>query len=237
MFQQPLVTLREVASLRQIVHGTAHPVAAVPLGHAAQFPQRVLQAHAQTSETLGETERHRLPVRVRQHQVIHHMLEWLPSDGHLQTVHVSEVGGTQPARMMDLAEVHFLAWPLRGAPLLHAPLQRPQLPLVKPSRILLLEPAPQRLGLKARRQFQLLGHLGPDLDERVHACSPLARMIAQFAGKPLHVPIPPRRLPIDARPPGRATERLSLPQQTKQPPYMDIRDLGHRKLLPCWNLR
>jgi hypothetical protein len=125
MVQQPLVTLREVAPLRQVVHRAAHPIAAVPHGHASQLPQRVLQAHAQTLETLGEAERHRLPVRVRQHQVIHHVLEGLPGDGHLQAVHVREVGGTQPARMMDLAEVHFLAGSLRGAPLLHAPLQCP----------------------------------------------------------------------------------------------------------------
>ncbi len=70
------------------------------------------------------------------------MLEGLPADGYLQAVHVREVGGTQPPRMMDLAEVHFLAGSLRGAPLLHTPLQRPQLALVKPSRILPLEPTP-----------------------------------------------------------------------------------------------
>jgi hypothetical protein len=174
MFQQPLVTLREVPSLRQIVHGAAHPVAAVPLGHATQFPQRVLQAHTQALEALGETERHRLPVRVGQHEVIHQVIEGLPTDGHVQTAHVGEVRGTQSAGMMDLAKVHFLAGSARAAPLLQPPLQRPQLTLVKPSRILLLEPAPERLGLEARCQLQLLGHFRPNLGERVYACSPKA---------------------------------------------------------------
>lgn len=204
--QQPLITLGEVASLRQIIHGAAEAIAAVPLGHAAQFRERILQPHAQALETLGEAERHRFPVRVGQHEVINQMRERLPGKGHVQTVHVCEVRGAQPARMMDLREVHFLARSIRRAPLSDPPLQRPQLALVKPSRILLLQPAPQRLGLKARRPLQLLGHFRPNLGEGIHACPPLAWPITQLAGQPLHVPIPPRRLPIDARPPGRCAE-------------------------------
>jgi hypothetical protein len=222
MFQQALVTFREVASLRQIVHRTAHPVATMPLGYATQLPQRVLQAHTQALEALRKAERHRLPIRVGQHEVIDQM----PRDGHVQTVHVREVRSAQPARMMNLAEVYLPPGPVRGPPLLDAPLQRPQLSLVKPSRILPQKPIPQGLGLELGRLLQLRGHFRPDLGERI-----------QFAGKPLHDPIPSCRLSIDTCQARRLAQTFALGQQTKQPPHMDIRNLSHRKLLVCWNLR
>jgi hypothetical protein len=237
MFQQALVTFREVASLRQIVHRAAHPVAAMPLGHATQFPQRVLQAHTQALEALGKAQRHRLPIRVGQHEVVDQMIEALPRDAHIQTVHVREVRSAQPARMMNLAEVHLPPGSVRGPPLLDTPLQRPQLSLVKPSRILPQKPIPEGLDLELGRLLQLRGHFRPDLGERVYARAPRAWLRIPFAGTPLHVPIPPCRLSIDTRQARRLAQRFALRQQTKQPPHMDIRNLGHRKLLPCWNLR
>jgi hypothetical protein len=197
MFQEALVMFREVASLGQIVHRAAHPVAAMPLGYATQFPQCVLQAHTQALEALRKAERHRLPIRVGQHEVVDQMIEPLPRDGHVQTVHVREVRSAQPARMMNLAEVHLAPGPIGGPPLLDTPLQRPQLSLVKPSRILPLKPIPQGLGLELGRLLQLRDHFRPDLGERVHAGTPRAWLRIPFAGKPLHVPIPPRRLWID----------------------------------------
>jgi hypothetical protein len=206
MIQQRLVTFRELPPLRQVVDGSTHPIAAVPLGHAAQLSQGVLQTFAQALETLGKTERHRLPVRVGQHQVIDHVVERLSADGHLQAVHAREVRGAQPTRMMHLAEVHFLAWALRRPPVFDAPLQRPQLALVKPPGILLLEPAPERFGLEPRRLGQLLGHFRPNLGKRVRPGAPIPGRFELFAGKPLHVPIPPCRFPIDARLLGRTAQ-------------------------------
>jgi len=46
MSQQRLVAIREVAPLREIVHGAAQPITAVPLRHAAQLPQSILQPFA-----------------------------------------------------------------------------------------------------------------------------------------------------------------------------------------------
>jgi hypothetical protein len=83
MLQQPLVTLREVTPLRQIIHGVAQAIAAVPLGHAAQLRESILQPHAQALEALGETERHRFPVRIGQHEVIDQVSERLPGNGHV----------------------------------------------------------------------------------------------------------------------------------------------------------
>jgi hypothetical protein len=89
--QQPLITLRELLLLRQVVHGRAQAIRPVPLRHAAQFPQRVLQPFAQALEALRKADRHRLPVRVGQHEVIDHVLERLTRDRHPQFVHVREV--------------------------------------------------------------------------------------------------------------------------------------------------
>jgi hypothetical protein len=65
MVQQLLITLREVTPLGQVVDGTAEPIAAVPLGHTAQLPERMLQPRAEALEALRATERYRLPIRVR----------------------------------------------------------------------------------------------------------------------------------------------------------------------------
>jgi hypothetical protein len=91
MPRQLLVTSRELTLVRQVVHRRAQPIAAMPLGQAAQLPQRILQALAQTLETLREADRHRLPVRVGQHEVIHQVVERLTADGHAQLVHRCEV--------------------------------------------------------------------------------------------------------------------------------------------------
>jgi hypothetical protein len=237
MRQQRLIALAELPPLRQVVDRRTHPVAAVPLRHAAQLRQRILQTDAQTLETLAVANRHRLPVRVRQHKVVHQVGESLPADGHVQAVHVREIRGAQPTRMMHLAEIHFLAWPLRRPPVFDPPLEGPHLPVGEASRILLPQPLPQRLGLQLRLSCQLLGHRRPHLGKGIGPRPPIARRSRLFTGKPFHVPIPPCRLPIDPRPAGRRAKRPTLPQKPKQPPYMDIRDHCHRKLLPCWNLR
>ena len=109
MSQQRLVPPAEVAPLRQVVHGAAHAVATMPLRYTTQFPQCVLQADAQALETLRKADRHRLPVRVRQHEVVHQVIERLARERHVQASHVREVRGAQPAGRMHLAEVHFLS--------------------------------------------------------------------------------------------------------------------------------
>jgi hypothetical protein len=170
MSQQPLIALRELLLLRQVVHRRAQPIRAVPLRHGAQLPQRVLQPFAQALETLRKTDRHRLPVRVRQHEMVNHVREPLPRDGHAQVVHVREVRRRQPPRFMHLGEVHFLGRPRRGPPTTHLPLQRPQLPLGEPARITALQLPEDRLGLQPgllrQQAANLHPHLGKGIDPR-----------------------------------------------------------------------
>jgi hypothetical protein len=70
VIQQSLVALRELLLIRGVVHRQAHPIGAMPLGHHAQLPQRVLQSFTQTLETLREADRRRLPVRIGQDEMI-----------------------------------------------------------------------------------------------------------------------------------------------------------------------
>jgi hypothetical protein len=66
------------------------------------------------------------------------MRKRLAIDGHLQAAGVREVGGTQLAGLVDLAEEHLLGRPVQGTPLLDVPLQGAQLPLGKATGILTL---------------------------------------------------------------------------------------------------
>jgi hypothetical protein len=89
--QQRLVIPREHFWVAVRMDRQRHAVGPMALGHASQDPQRVLQSFAQTGKTLRETDRHMFPIRVGQHEVIHHVLEALPLDRHLKVVHVREV--------------------------------------------------------------------------------------------------------------------------------------------------
>lgn len=194
---QLLVTLRELALVRQVVHRRAQAIAAMPLGQATQFPQRVLQPFTQTLKTLREADRHRLPVRVRQHAVIHQVLKRLAADGHAQVVHRGEVRGAQSAGEMDLGKEDFLGWARRRPPVLHAPLQRPHLTILEPIRVFLLQPLEQRLGLQLRFLFQLGRHFLPHAVERIGTRPPVAQPL-DVAGQLPHVSVPPGRFAIHA---------------------------------------
>jgi hypothetical protein len=124
MTQQRLVSLRErCRPLRPRWDGCRQPVSAVHPRHATQFPQGVLQALAETLVALGEADRSRLPVRVRQDEVVDQVIERRAGNGHVQIGAVREVAGAQPSGMMNLSEEHFFGWPGQGTPLLDASLQ------------------------------------------------------------------------------------------------------------------
>jgi len=111
MTQQSLVVPREYLRVAVGMHGQSHAVGAVSLRHATQGPQRVLQPVAQAGEALRKADRYVFPVRVGQHEVIDHVLETLSQDGHVEFVHVREIGRAEPARLMHLAEENLLGRP------------------------------------------------------------------------------------------------------------------------------
>jgi hypothetical protein len=224
--QQSLIALGELFPFRQVVHGRAQPIRPVPQRHAAQFRQRVLQPVAQALEALRKADRQRFPVRVGQHEMVDHVLERLARDRHAQFVHVREVRRRQPARLMHLAEEHFLGWPRRGAPAPHLPLQGPQLPVGELARIATLQLAEDRLGLQARLFFQQGAHLRPDRGERIDPRRPVVRL-GQLAGQLLLPPIFACRLVVHVRPHRRHSQCLARQQPSTQLPHLFVRD--HRK--------
>jgi hypothetical protein len=195
--QQGPVVRREGLGLAVGMHRHGHAVRAVPCGHAAQVPQGVLQARAEAGEALREADLHVLPVRVRQHEVVQQMVERLAADGHAQARHVREVGGAQPARLMDLGEVDLLGGTVRRLPGAHAPLQGPPHRVRVHPRVGTLEPAQQRHRLQARLAGEHLLELRPYRGQRVQPGPPAPRP-AGLTGELLQLPVLARALAVHA---------------------------------------
>ena len=203
--QQRLVIPREHFWVAVRMHRQRHAVGPVSLGYPSQGPQRILQAFAQTGKTLRKTDRHMLPVRVGQHEVIHHVLEALPLDGHREVVHVREVRRAQSARLMHLREEHLLGWSRQGTPATHTALQGPQQFVAELAGIAFLQPGQQRQGLQAWRPIQLRLHLWPHCRQGIEP-SPPGTCRTPLSG---HLPLPILgcRLAVHARLEGRSLQR------------------------------
>jgi hypothetical protein len=122
--QQRLIPRRELLGVPVRMHRQRQAIRAVPLRHAAQGPQGILQALTQAGETLGRADRHVFPVRVRQDEVVEQVIPGLPRDRDAEALHVREVRRRQAARLMHLGKIHFLGRAMLGLPDPHAPLQR-----------------------------------------------------------------------------------------------------------------
>lgn len=78
---QLLIPPVKLAAFRQVVDRGGQAVAAMSAGHAAQCPQRLLQATAHGLERFREADVGEFPVRVREREVIQQVLERLTPDG------------------------------------------------------------------------------------------------------------------------------------------------------------
>jgi hypothetical protein len=184
MPQQGLVMGRVLLGVAFLIHGQRHAIRAVPPGCAAQFPQGILRPFAEAGETLRETDRHVFPVRVGQHEVIQQVWERLPLDSHTQTLHVREIGCSQAARLVDLAEEHFFGRPVLGFPTSHPPFQRPPLRLPILAGVFSLQPVQQGFGLERGLALQECFQPRPDVAERIDTGAPGvggARLTGQLA--------------------------------------------------------
>jgi hypothetical protein len=214
--QQRLIPLGELRARRARGDGGREPVGAVNGGHATEFRQRVLQPVGERLEGLGEADRPRLPVRVRQDEVVDQVIERLAVDGHPQVGHVGEVRGTQPAGRVDLGEEHLLRRPVGGPPRLDPPLEGAELPVREPSGVLPLELPEQGQRLQPRVEGQPLGDAGPDVGERVRVSTPRVGH-PYLAGEPAEPAVLVRGLGIHARPDGGDGEGRALRVQSPQP--------------------
>src|ERR1035437_3279403 len=220
---QALVTIRELCRMSHVVDRGREPVGAVPMRHFAQLPQRVLQPLAQALKTLGKAYRARLPVRVRQHEVIDQVRKTLSLYGHAQLFHVREVGSAQPPRRMLLGEEHFPGRTFSCTPVLHATLQRAQLPVLKTAGVLPLQVLENGLGLKPCVIFKQLLNIVPNLDERVRPGSSMCRH-RHLARQPASAAILPRRLRVHSSLGRRDLLVFLSIYQRKQPPNLPVCD-------------
>jgi len=234
VFQQVSIPLMELPLLGKVVHRRRKTVTAVPPRDPSQFPQGVLQARAEGLERLRRAERDRLPIRVRQREVIHQVGERLAAEGHAQGVHVREIGGRQVSGIVDLREHHLLVRPLGGPPgadpsLEGSPLAVGELPLG-----LALQPAEQRDRSQRRLLLEPLLDLWPDIGERIEAGPPLPGSHA-LGRQLLCLPILACGLLIHVRLPCRKGQSFSRAEQPKQLSHLTV--LDHRNLLFFKGLR
>jgi hypothetical protein len=231
--QQRLVARRVLLRVAVVMHRQRHAIRAMPLRHAAQFPQRILQALAQAGKTLRKAQRHALPVRARQHKVINQMREGLTLDGHPQALHVREVGRPQPARRMLLGKEQLLGRPVLGFPLPHAPFDGATLPLPVLPGLFALQPVHQGLGLQSRLALQQLLQPRPDLGERIDPRPPVMHR-PPGAGQFLAIPVFSSTLAIHACFHRCPPQRRSLSKMATK--LLDLR-IGHLPSASHWQLR
>jgi hypothetical protein len=91
MTQQSPITLGEEFRMTILVYRQAHPIRAMLFRYATQLPQGVLHAGTETLEALAEANRHVLPIRVSQNEVVHQVRKRHAGDRDLQTRQVGEV--------------------------------------------------------------------------------------------------------------------------------------------------
>ena len=169
--QQVAVAGLELPRRREVVHRRGQAVATMPPRHAAQFPERVLQAVGQGLERLRRRRCHRLPVRVGQHEVVDHVIERLTGDRDVQRVHVGEVGRGEIAGVMHLSKDGELARSVAGPPLPNPTLEGASVRIEELAGMLLPQPVEERLGQQPRLGPQLRFDLGPDGSEGIDACA------------------------------------------------------------------
>ena len=127
MAHQRRVAFRDVFPRigRQVAERRRQAVAAMLLGRATERPQRVLQALGQRREAFAaEHDVRVLEAGEDEPEVIEPMIERLAGDRDAQTTRVGEVGQSQSARFMLLAEDHVLFGSVKRPPGQDAPLQR-----------------------------------------------------------------------------------------------------------------
>lgn len=224
--QQVAIARLELARRRQVIDRGAQAVTAMPLGRAAQVPQRVLQAVGESLERLRGAHRHRLPIRVRQHEVIDQVIERLATDGDAEPVHRGEVGRGQIARLMHLTEDDGLAWSVCGAPLPHPALEGAAMRIEELARMRLSQPVEERLGAQARLGAQPLFDLGPDGGKGVRSCAirPRHARLLASAGEHRLIAVMSGRFGTHASSPCRHDQGNSQIEFAVQSPHLAIRN-------------
>jgi hypothetical protein len=229
--QQRLITLLErLRPFDARLHRRRQPIRAMHLRYAAQFPQRVLQPFAEALQAFREAERDRLPIGVREHEMIEHVDKRTAVDRHAQVRTVGEIAGRKPTRMMHLGEEDLFGRPALGPPTLDVPLQRPQLAVGEAAGKAPLQVGKKRLRFQSGVDQQLRFDVGPDLGERVRTCSPVPVHAHDLGGQLAEPAVLACRLGIHADAERRHLFGDPLPVEATELPHLLIGD--HREP-PC----
>jgi hypothetical protein len=222
---QRLIATREKVRPRSL-NRQRHAIGAMLPGHATQGPHRILEPFRKALETLGETDRHVLPVRVRQHEVIDQVRERRPRDRHSQIVHVREVRGAELAGRVLLRKEDFLGWSARGLPRFDAALQRPQLAVVELAGMPALQFLEEGFGFPAGAGFEQLFDFVPDGGKRIgpRAIRSRRRRGGALRRQSIGMAILACRLAIHARFHRRKVQRRLLAEPLAQLAYLFIGD-------------
>ncbi len=87
MMQQCFIPPGKFLRIIRFINRGRQPVRLMRMGNPAQFPQRMLKPLTQALETFAETDGARLPVRVRQHEMVYQMRKRNPANRNPQAVH------------------------------------------------------------------------------------------------------------------------------------------------------
>ena len=230
MREQRLVALLErLRPFDARLHRRRQPIGAMTLGHAAQFPQRILHPFAEALQALREADRARLPVRVSQHKVVDQVRERGAVDRHAKLAAMREVAGAEPAGMMDLSEEDLLGRPFESTPFPAASLQSPQLTVRESAREASLQVGEKRLGFQAGMELELRLELRPDLSKGIGACQPISVHDFDLAGQLAEPAILACRLRVHAGLDRRQFLRGSVVIETTEHPQLRMGD--HQTLL------
>jgi hypothetical protein len=137
---QSRIPFGEFATTGVISHGRGQRITAMPFGHAAEFPERFLNAGTERFKRLRKTQRYAFDVAVRQHAVKERVLKSLPGDLHTQLVADREVTGRQSPRMMFLTEENCLARTMQASPFVDASFERSTSGIREPTFVSDLQP-------------------------------------------------------------------------------------------------
>ena len=203
------------AAALQLVRRRRQVVVSKHRRHRAQRPQRTLQAGHQRLERLAQRQRHIRPPAVAQYPLEQQVRERDPPNRHPQRARVREVERRFPARNRHLLEVHLAVRSVLRPPLADTPLQRPQLPHRKATRMPPAQPPEQRQRLQPslRVGHQLRHYLRlPHVAERVLPRPPRPRRLRRRRQRPA--------LPAARRPLAHACRRRGRRQRLPGHPFL-----------------
>ena len=115
----------------QLVGRGRQIVAAQDGRHAAERPQRALDAGGQRLKRFAERDRHPRPVAVTEHELKEQVRKRIAGDRHAEVGRMREIDRRFATGHGDLLEEHLGLDAVPRPPVAKAPLQRPRLPRVK----------------------------------------------------------------------------------------------------------